>query len=76
MLDLKQPQELLKQLQQAAEPRQADPNLALDLELAKRHTELLFNESDPGWWKQAASSSSLVHAGLDALTKWLTKTGI
>ena len=76
MLDLKQPQELLKELQQAAEPRQANPNLAVDLELAKRHTELLFNESDPGWWKQASSSSSLVHAGLDALTKWLTKTGI
>jgi hypothetical protein len=76
MLDMKQPEELLKQLQQAAVPRPANPNLSLDLELAKRQTELLFDQSDPGWWKNASSSSSLVHAGLDALTKWLTSAGI
>ena len=76
MLDLKQPQDLLKQLQQAAEPRPANPNLALDLELAKRHTDLLFDESNPGWWKNASASSSLVHAGLDTLTKLLEKSGI
>ena len=76
MLDMKQPQELLKELQQAAEPRPANPTLPLDLELARRHMDLLFDESNPGWWKQMPSSSSLVHAGLDALTQWLTKTGI
>jgi hypothetical protein len=76
MFDIKQSQDLLKELQQAAEPRPPNPNLALDLELARQRTELLFDQSDPGWWKNASSSSSLVHAGLDALTKWLTRTGI
>lgn len=76
MLDMKQPQELLKELQQAAQPKPANPNLAFDLELAKRKTELLFDQPDPDCWKNLSSSSSLVHAGLDALTKWLTKTGI
>lgn len=76
MLDMKQPQELMKQLQLAAQPPAANPNLGLDLELAKRQAELLFDQSDPGWWKKASSSSSLVHAGLDALTEWLMKSGI
>jgi DNA-directed RNA polymerase subunit RPC12/RpoP len=76
MLDMKQPQELLKELQAVAAPRPANPTLAVDLELAKLHTDLLFDESNPGWWKNADSKSSLVHAGLDALTRFLTRSGI
>lgn len=76
ILDMKQPQELLRELQTAAAPRPANPALGVDLELAKLHTDLLFDQSNPGLWKNTSSSSSLVHSGLDALTRWLIKNGI
>lgn len=76
MVDMKQPQELLKELEIAAAPKPANPTLAVDLELAKLHTDLLFDQSNPGWTRKASDKSSLVHAGLDALTKWLIKSGI
>jgi len=77
MLDMKQPEQLLKELQQAAIPHPANPTLAFDLELAKRQTQLLFDQSDPAFLKRTTGpSASLVHAGLDALTRWLIKTGI
>lgn len=76
MLDMKQPQQLLKELELAAAPKPANPTLAVDLELAKLHTDLLFDQSNPGWTKKAADRSSLVHEGLDALTRLLIKSGI
>lgn len=75
MLDMQQPQALLKELQQAAEPPPPDPNLGIKLAWAKQQAEAAFNEPDAGGWTNA-SSSSLVHAGLDALTRWLAKSGI
>ena len=75
MLDMKQSTDLLKQLQEVAEPRPVDPNLALNLEFEKQKVEALFADADPGWWK-SASKSSLVHAGLEAFTRWLEKSGM
>lgn len=74
MLDMKQPQQMIAQLQKAAQPRPADPELPLKLEIAKRETEHLFAglEDNPQLWSHA-SSSGLVHAGLNTLAKWLSK---
>jgi len=77
MLDMDQPQQLLNQLKQAAEPRSIDPTLPLELAHAKRHVDGLFglHEPDADWWADA-SSSGLVEAGLSAVARWLTKSGL
>jgi hypothetical protein len=77
ILDMKQPEEILNQLRQAAEPRPIDPALPLELARIKRETEHLFGPqaSEPDWLTDA-SSSSLVHAGLSAFARWLTRSGI
>ena len=77
ILDMKQPQLMLHQLQQAAEPRPIDPALPLELESARRETEHLFGPTEAGSdWLSDASASNLVHAGLTAFARWLTKSGI
>ncbi|PYS51969.1 MAG: hypothetical protein DMG13_17710 [Acidobacteria bacterium] len=75
MLDMKQPQQMLNQLQQAAKPRPIDPALPLELARAKRDVEVLFAgvESGPDWWS-GVSSSGLVQAGLSAVARWLSKS--
>jgi hypothetical protein len=77
MLDMKQPQQMLNELRRAAEPRQIDPAVPLELERAKRQVEALFGglESEPEWWS-SASSTNLVQAGLGAIARWLTKSGV
>src|SRR5262249_48091582 len=40
MLDMKQSQQMLNQLQEAAAPKAVDPNLALKLAMAKREVEM------------------------------------
>jgi len=75
MLDMKQPQELLKQLQQTAETHPAEAKAAVDMVRSMHETEAWFGQPDQSWLN-AASSSSLVHAGLDALSRWLAKSGI
>jgi hypothetical protein len=77
ILDMKQPQRMLEQLQQADEPKPVDPALPLELARAKRDVEATFAglESSPEWWSDT-SSSDLVQAGLSAVARWLTKSGI
>ena len=77
MLDMKQPQELLAQLQRASEPRPIDPALPLKLAQAKEDIESRFGHasSDAEFWNDA-SSSGLVQAGLSAVARWLSKSGI
>jgi DNA-directed RNA polymerase subunit RPC12/RpoP len=77
MLDMTQPQELLKQLERAAEPKPINPALPLDLAKVKLEIELLNGSHDRNsvWWSDA-SSSGLVEAGLNAMVRWLTKSGI
>ena len=76
MLDMKQPQELLAQLRNAAEPKPIDPTLPLELARVKRHMDVIFPEKDtqPGWLANA--SSDLVHACLKSVARWLTKSGM
>src|SRR5262245_26946563 len=76
MLDMKQPQQLLAQLTNAAEPKTIDPTLPLELARAKRETERWFGPmgSDPDWLSDV-SSSGLVQAGLNAMVRWLKNSG-
>lgn len=74
VLDMKQSQELLAQLREAAEPKAPDPMLPLELAQAKREVEILFGdvEPHPDW----SSSRDLVHACLASVARWMTKSGV
>jgi hypothetical protein len=77
MLDMKQPEEMLNQLKQAAERPGIDGNL-LSLDLAKTklevETSLRSTESNPEWGIHL-SEYGLVQAGLSAFARWLHKSG-
>src|SRR5262245_42491077 len=77
MLDMKQSQQMLAELQHAAEPRPIDPALPLELAKAKREVEAIFGPDGSGfeWWNDAGSSG-LVQAGLSAIARWLAKSGL
>jgi uncharacterized protein YbaR (Trm112 family) len=68
MLDMKQQQEMLAQLKEAAEPRPVDPTLPLKLALAKERISSVFTDEDTEWWSDAARGD-LVQAGLKAVTR-------
>ena len=71
MLDMKQQQQMLAQLKEAAEPRPVDPTLPLKLATAKLEASALFSGDDAEWW-QDARSGDLVQAGLKAVARWLS----
>jgi hypothetical protein len=71
IVDLKQSQELLMQLQQAAQPKPVDPALPLDLLKAKREMEFLFPRQPEPLLKEI--SRDLVHACLATVAGWLNK---
>ena len=77
MLDMKQAEQLVTQLQRAAEPRPIDPALPMELARAKREVEASFASLESGvdWWKDV-SSFGLVEAGLSAVARWLKKSGV
>jgi len=68
ILDMKEQQQMLAQLKEAAEPRPLDPALPLKLARAKAETSALFDDGYTDWWGQA-DSGDLVHAGL----KWVAR---
>jgi DNA-directed RNA polymerase subunit RPC12/RpoP len=68
MLDMKQQQQMLAQLKEAAEPRPVDPTLPLKLALAKDQITSVFKDDDTEWWEDARSGD-LVQAGLKAVTR-------
>lgn len=70
ILDLKQPQLMLAQLQAAATPKSVDPTLPCKLAQAKREASGVFAEHDTQWWDDA-QSGDLVQAGLSAVARWL-----
>lgn len=71
MRDMKQQQQMLAQLQEAAAPRPVDPALPLQLALATAQTSALFRADDTEWWEDARSGD-LVQAGLKAVARWIT----
>ena len=71
MLDLKEQQRMLAELQAAAVPQPVDPTLPLKLALAKEQTSVLFQDHDAQWW-QDAQSGDLVQAGLNAVARWIS----
>jgi endogenous inhibitor of DNA gyrase (YacG/DUF329 family) len=73
MLDMKQPQRMLEQLKQAADPKPLDPMLPMKLASAKLalETSLADHDRGPQWWSDVGSSG-LVGAGLNVLTQWLS----
>ncbi|HYL61073.1 MAG TPA: hypothetical protein VE077_00505 [Candidatus Methylomirabilis sp.] len=71
MLDLKEQQRMLAELQAAAAPKPVDPTLPLKLALAKEQTSALFQEHDAQWWEDARSGD-LVQAGLNAVARWIS----
>jgi ssDNA-binding Zn-finger/Zn-ribbon topoisomerase 1 len=81
MLDMKQPERLLAQLKAASAHRAdaTDPNLQVELAKARMDGEYSFAANhEPGesrWWDEA-QSTGLVEAGLTAVAKWMTKSGI
>jgi hypothetical protein len=72
MLDMKQPQRMLDQLKQAADPKPLDPMLPMKLASAKLQLETSLADYDRGteWWD--ASTIGLVGAGLNAVARWLS----
>lgn len=72
MLDLKEQQQMLAQLKEAAEPKPLDPTLPMQLALAKERTANLFEDHDTQWWADAGSGD-LVQAGLNAVGRLLGK---
>jgi DNA-directed RNA polymerase subunit RPC12/RpoP len=74
MLDMKQPQQMLAQLRQAAEHRPADPALPMKPAFAKQETETSLTPfgDDHEWWSDAGSSG-LVQAGLNTVARWLSE---
>lgn len=74
MLDLKEQQQMLEQLKQAAAPKAVDPSLPLKLAMVERQTENQLRGLDDDWWGDARSSGDLVQAGLNAISRWLTKS--
>src|SRR5262245_24959048 len=77
ILDMKQPQQLLAQLQEAARIKPVDPALPLELAHAKSPVETMMSpfDSNLDFWT-SVSGSGLVEAGLSAFARWLTKSGI
>jgi len=70
ILDMKQQQQMLAQLKEAAEPRPVDPTLPLKLAQAKVEASALFPDDDTAWWGDAGSRD-LVQAGLRLVGRWI-----
>lgn len=73
MLDMKQPQELLEQLKQAAEPKPPDPQLAAKLIMARLDVETSLGAFDRNPDERRRDRFDLVQAGLDAVGLLLDK---
>jgi len=71
IVDLKDSKELLMQLQQAAQPKPADPTLPLDLLKARLDMDVLFGREPQPMLGEI--SSDLVHACLAKVAGWLNK---
>jgi hypothetical protein len=75
MLDMKQAEALVAQLQRAEDRanRPVDPALPLELARARREVEAAFASERDAEWFRHASSAGLVGAGLHVIAKWLKR---
>jgi uncharacterized protein YbaR (Trm112 family) len=71
ILDMKQQQQMLAQLKEAAEPRPVDPALPAKLAMAKAQASAPFQDHDAEWWDDVRSGG-LVQAGLKLVARWIT----
>lgn len=73
MIDMKQAEALVHQLQQADQPDRAiDPALALRLSQARREVEMAFASFDQGsGWTDDVALRGVVGAGISAIARWL-----
>lgn len=74
MLDVKQAEDLVRQLRDADAGRShVDPALPMRMEQARREVEASFSSFDqqPFWYKDVAATD-LVRAGVSAVTRWLS----
>jgi DNA-directed RNA polymerase subunit RPC12/RpoP len=72
VLDMKQAEVVVHQLQRAAEPRPIDPALPLELARARREVDAAFGpaSASPQWWNDV-SAAGIVEAGVNAVLRWL-----
>lgn len=68
ILDLKQQQQMLAQLKEAAAARPVDPMLPMNLAMANAQASAVFDVHDTQWWEDA-QSGDLVQAGLNAVAR-------
>jgi Zn-finger nucleic acid-binding protein len=76
MLDMKQAERLVAQLQKAEDraSQPVDPTLPIELERVRRQTERTFAAfPNDAIWLNDVSSTDLVGAGLSAVARWLRK---
>lgn len=73
MLDMKQPQELLEQLKQAAEPKPPDPQLPAKLMMARLDVESSLGPFHRNPDERGRDRLDIVQAGLDAVGRLLDK---
>ncbi len=76
MLDMKQAEKLVAQLQKATDRAQQpiDPALPIALLRAQRETERAFaSMPDRDLWLKDVTSTDLVGAGLTAVARWFTR---
>jgi DNA-directed RNA polymerase subunit RPC12/RpoP len=71
MLDMKQAEAVVRQLQTAAQPRPIDPALPIDLARARRQAEAAFPHGSGEVWWSDVSNAGLVAAGINAVLKWV-----
>jgi DNA-directed RNA polymerase subunit RPC12/RpoP len=71
MLDMKQAEAMVRQLQVAAQPRPVDPTLPIELARARLQAEAAFPHGSGDVWWSEVSSAGLVQAGVNAVLRWL-----
>src|SRR4051812_27819173 len=71
MLDMKQAEAVVRQLQSAAQPKPLDPALPLELARARMQAEAAFPQGSAELWWSDVSDAGPLQAGINAVLRWL-----
>jgi DNA-directed RNA polymerase subunit RPC12/RpoP len=71
MLDMKQAEAVVRQLQAASQPRPIDPALPIELARARMQAEAAFPHGSGEVWWSDVSNAGLVQAGVKVVLRWL-----